>query len=363
MTDNDTGTDETGPELDIDIRTDDDKAADDELSQLLEEYKAEKGIDSDQPADDRLRDLSTQMTDDTTDSDHDDTTTDSDATGKTHVSLSGDGDADAPPSNPPEEVPDDIDADEAETTSEDAITFGEQVDDDPEGDAFEADPEAIEAAAADDETKAQRRAELEADGHLDADGGDDTPPSQTAQQPHEQRYDISTRDVDALEDDAGGDADGGDPEPRADLEESPPIEQPSTSPDEAEAMAQEFDAEFEDVLEDGLFTEVDDIDPDEFDFEAQDVEDASQRKGDKIIELNGVYFLLRQPEGDTFYNMLDHAQQATDIEARHNLLINYVVERPHNAGERVEDWSGAARAQLATECAIHSGLHEMQDFQ
>jgi hypothetical protein len=312
----------------VDIRSDEQVEADDELDKLLEQYERQK--ESDGPVDPNLQALAEK---------HEQTTNDG-----------GDGDGEPAPAA-------DADASDPETGettvtfSEDGEVPSEDADFGPGDDDAELDPETVEEVTADDETKAKRFAELQDEGVLD---GDDL-------------EDAATTTATADDGDRDATAYGADPEAATGIEDVSPASDDGDG-DDGEI---EFDidmeagdaANYEDVLESGLFEDVDDVDPDEFDFDAQDVESASTKKDDKVINVNGVYVHLTQPEGDAFYNLLERAQRADSIEARHDLMIDTVVEQPTDMGERVHDWSGAMRAQLATECAIHSGLDEIQDFQ
>ena len=104
--------------------------------------------------------------------------------------------------------------------------------------------------------------------------------------------------------------------------------------------------------------------PADIDFEAQDVEGASEDRGQQMYEFNGVYFLLDDMDDTTAESLLTSLQDDTlDAEDRFDIIINTVVQKPQNAASRTQNWKFLHRASLAGQCMEHCGLREMMDFQ
>ena len=105
-------------------------------------------------------------------------------------------------------------------------------------------------------------------------------------------------------------------------------------------------------------------DPTEIDFEAQDVEGASEDRGEQVYEFNGVYFLLDDVDDKTAESMLTAMQDdELTAEDRFDIIINTVVKKPTNAAGRTQNWKYLHRATLAGQCMEHCGLDDMVDFQ
>lgn len=113
-------------------------------------------------------------------------------------------------------------------------------------------------------------------------------------------------------------------------------------------------------------------DPSDIDFESQDIEGASQDRGDQLIEFNDVYFLLTDIDDARAEQLLNDIQMAAQAEQtdeggmagdRFDTIINTVVEKPANAAERTRNWKYLHRATLAGRCMEHCGLDDIVDFQ
>lgn len=126
--------------------------------------------------------------------------------------------------------------------------------------------------------------------------------------------------------------------------------------DEADELEEEYADEFE-------LEEVDDI-PDDFDYEGQDTSHYGGQE-ETNIRHNGVVFKLEQPSGmreDKFWSEIQN--KGDSLAGMFDTMIRYTVARPTDIEERMEEenWTGFAKAGLATKCSSFLGLDALQDF-
>lgn len=111
--------------------------------------------------------------------------------------------------------------------------------------------------------------------------------------------------------------------------------------------------------------------PSEIDFEGQDIEGASEDRGDQMVEFNSVYFVLSDLDDARAEQLLNDIQTAAAPEQggegergdQFYIIIDAVVTKPSNAAERTQRWKYLHRATLAGRCMEHCGLDDIVDFQ
>lgn len=314
-----TDTDDTdGPRRTLDVRTDDEQEADDELDRLLEEYQRQK--ESDGPVDDKLQQLA-------------------DKHGETADEPAADDAGDAQP-------------DTGETT----VRIGDEVEPDEADFIDEPDEDDLADVDVNEDAKAKRRAAREAAETRsagDQTGGPDTVADDldeaTTVSDLADEYDIDTDAREQVDDNPDHDA-----EPAMDVD-----------PDELGPATAGDIASYEDIADEGVLPEVDP--GDDFDFEDQDPDAVSDRPEPRTIALptdgdEPVYVKLGSPSDDECINIVEAMQQASGLEERMYVVVANVVEKPSWAPEKLDEWAFGVRMSLFGECTRQLGLDDLQDF-